>query len=1336
MIVVVGAVPAMADDWPTYRHDSSRSGLAESGPETPMPQRWVFEPQAPPTQAWAGPRDEPVEGNWEQHRVDYDAANHIVAVGDRVFLGSSGDSRVYCLDAETGRPVWSYMCGAPVRLAPSVHDGRVYFGSDDGHAYCVSAEDGSLIWRVAAGPDDAMCIGNERMISRWPIRTDVLIDGGVAYFGAGIFPHEGVYVSALDATTGEVIWRNDVLSQGSAGRNGFSPQGYILASATRLFIPSGRDLPAAFDRETGRQIFQSRDSWRSSGIVGGTYALLHGEHILVGANQAVAYSQDTGRGGFAWFPARRLVIGEEAAWMSTPTQVQSVTFEGYAEATRLTKAQERKRTAAKRKLSVVKKTLATYKKKPEDQQDADRLADLEEQVAEVQAEVEGTDTEIERLQAEGIEPSTAWSVDRVCTDALIVAGDLVFGGSDGVVVAFDAASGEEVWSAEVEGRARSLAVAGDALYVGTTDGLVYAFGQPLDGMAAAVPVDVVVAATTAPAFAAAADAIVSRSGVTRGYALVLGATDGSLACEIAARTEMKVYCLCPDDAALQRVRKTADARGMLGSRVWAERGDMAHMPYSSYFANLTVCESLIVDGTLPDVTPELVKRIKPCGGVVCIGRPANAPAAGVVASAAAWVKSLGLGDPQVDANGGHWTVLERGALSGAGDWTHQYADAANTTCGSDTIVKAPFRVLWYGDPGPDKMISRHARAAAPLVVNGRFFAQGYDNLMCYDAYNGLKYWERDIPGAKRGLNWAISRASNLCANQDAFFAAIGGRCLRLDPATGETVRIYDQPDAGDSPMFWNYVATVGDLLYGATGTTRALADDGSPAVFYGDQGRCSRLFALDLETGEPRWVHDADDEIYGITVSIGDGMIFFADSAVTDAEREEALAPRVAAMEELTGPDRKIAEERLAGAELVKAWCLDAETGEVIWSRPVDVTDCGGMSKLLITLYKDGVLVFCGAHYNGHYWHQFLGGEFGDRRVVALGATDGRTLWQKAIGYRIRPIIVGDMFVAEPWGFDLRTGDQRMRKHPLTGEETPWQFERSGHHCGCIAANNNTLFYRSWSLAYYDLIRDQGTAHSAGQRPGCWINFLPAAGLLIMPEASSGCQCLFSIVTTTVFEPYEGRREWGAFSSPGPHKPVREAHIDLGGPGDRRDDAGKLWLSYPRPSGRLKVPVDLQLTLAEDGGYFRNDADAVRIAGTGTPWVFGTGVAGLTGIDLPLLEAGSEPMVYTVRLHFADLADPQPGARVFDIKLQGRTVLEGLDIAAEARGEDRAVVKQFEGVKVRDALKIEFVPRTDATDPLTAPLLNAVELEGVPDPAMRAEVGNFEQPMQGRRVVV
>ncbi|MCD6360610.1 MAG: PQQ-binding-like beta-propeller repeat protein, partial [Armatimonadetes bacterium] len=801
-------------------------------------------------------------------------------------------------------------------------------------------------------------------------------------------------------------------------------------------------------------------------------------------------------------------------------------------------------------------------------------------------------------------------------------------------------------------------------------------------------------------------------------------------CEIARRSELKVYCQCPDDAAVQRVRKAADAAGLYGSRVWAERGDPAHMRYSSYFANLTVCESLITDGTLPDVTPELVKRIKPCGGVVYVGRPANAPkpASGRSADAVAWVKSLGLGEPQVVTQQGRWARLERGALPGAGDWTHQYADPGNTTCGNDTIVKAPLRVLWYGDPGPDKMISRHARSTAPLVVNGRFFVQGNNVLMCYDAYNGLKYWERQIPGALRG---AVSHlGSNICANQKNFFAAIGGRCLKLDPDTGETVFTYEQPEPREPLMFWGYAATVGDLLFGASGTTEALDASGAPQRYNRDTGRSTRIFALDIETGQPRWVHNAVGEIRNITISIGDGKVFFADNAVTDAEREEALAPRREAMNKLTGPDRDLAQQRLARAEVVKAVCLDAQTGKVIWSRPVDVTDCGGVSRLLITEYSRGVLVFCGAHGNGHMWRQFLGGEYADRRVVALDAGDGHLLWQKAIGYRIRPLIVGDKLIAEPWAFDLKTGEQVMREHPLTGEEVPWQFERPGHHCGCIAANPNTLFFRSYSLGYYDLVRDQGTTHFSGQRSGCWVNFLPAAGLLVMPEASSGCQCLFAIQCTTVLEPWEGGRDWGLFSSPGPHRPVRHAHIDIGGPGDRRDEAGNLWLAYPRPGSRMKVPLDMQLTLDPNCGYFRNDADAVRVAGTDTPWIFGTGVAGITRLMMPLVDAGSEPMNYTVRLHFADTANTEPGRRVFDIKLQGQTVLEGFDPAREAGGASRAVVRQFDNVRVRRALDIEFVPRTAVDDPLTAPLLNAIELEGVVPPEMQVEVGRFDAPME------
>ena len=47
------------------------------------------------------------------------------------------------------------------------------------------------------------------MISRWPIRTGVLVLGDVAYFAAGMWPSEGIYLWALDAATGRRIWCND-----------------------------------------------------------------------------------------------------------------------------------------------------------------------------------------------------------------------------------------------------------------------------------------------------------------------------------------------------------------------------------------------------------------------------------------------------------------------------------------------------------------------------------------------------------------------------------------------------------------------------------------------------------------------------------------------------------------------------------------------------------------------------------------------------------------------------------------------------------------------------------------------------------------------------------------------------------------------------------------------------------------------------------------------------------------------------------------------------------------------------------------------------------------------
>ncbi|MCH7559371.1 MAG: PQQ-like beta-propeller repeat protein, partial [Planctomycetes bacterium] len=329
---------ASAADWPTYRHDNARTGSTSESLATPLSLQWIYTPAHPPRPAWSGPAKRPREGFEQRHRVIFDDAFQVAAVGNMVYFGSSSDNKVYALDAVTGHERWSFFTGGPVRLAPVVWKGRVFVGSDDGFVYCLNAKSGKLVWKVRGGPNGEKLIGSGRMISRWPIRTGVLVDAGIVYFGAGIFPHENVYLCAVRADDGTIIWKNGSISEQDAYRKEFTPQGYLLATSTRLFVPSGRGLPVGFDRATGREVFKSSYGWRgeqAGGIIGGTYALLADEQIYTGTqHHLLALNQKTGRVGFGWFPGRRLAVVGNMAYMATGRQLMAMDRTKYAEASR------------------------------------------------------------------------------------------------------------------------------------------------------------------------------------------------------------------------------------------------------------------------------------------------------------------------------------------------------------------------------------------------------------------------------------------------------------------------------------------------------------------------------------------------------------------------------------------------------------------------------------------------------------------------------------------------------------------------------------------------------------------------------------------------------------------------------------------------------------------------------------------------------------------------------------------------------------------------------------------------------------------------------------------
>jgi outer membrane protein assembly factor BamB len=1331
-------IPAKAD-WPTYLHDNSRVGHTAESLTAPLVKRWEFASPVAPRLAWPGEEGRDFEGYHMTNRVRFDEVFHTVIAGERVYFGSSVDGRVHCRNLTTGREEWTFFTNGPIRLAPMIADGRLFVGSDDGHAYCLDAATGKLIWNLRAGPNDELILARGRMTSRWPIRPGVLVDGGIAYFGAGVFPHENVYLYAVEAATGKVGWKNDAISQADAGRNELSPQGYLLATKDILFVPSARALSVAFDRASGQELKRTAGTWRG---IGGTKALLADNQIYaVGEHQILATEQTSGKTGFGWFRGTQMTLAGDMGYFADGKEIVAVDRIVYAAGSRerykaetamTTLANFLKKhpalaalkdvTTAEQELKTAQKDLAALESAGKTGTAAHQAAQAAAAVAEKAFTDAGKLYEAKRADYQAKKEQLAtqqkalashppagvkWRAPITHESALILAGKTLIAGGQGEVVCLDADSGTPVAKLAVEGDARGLAASGGHLLVSTTAGKIYAFADAsrtsLPEVAGSEP------ATADPfpkdelsaLYAAAAESILKQTGLQRGFCLVAGSEQGRLAYEIAKHSDLIVYGVEADARKVTAAREALVKTGLYGSRVILDHVDLNVVPYGSYFANLIVSDTVLLTGEVPGAPADVARCLKPLGGVICLGLPVGAADSlkdTAKPNIASWLAATKLSDEKarIETDGG-WSRLVRAALPGAGAWSHQYGSATNTSSNDDQRIKGGLGVLWYGDPGPGKMVNRHNGAVGPLSVNGRLFIQGEESVMAFDAYNGRQLWEVKNPGAIRTGVYNAREPGNMAASNDALFMLLDEKCIQFDAASGKIVRTFAVPGTdADKELQWGYIAYQDGLLYG-TATKRVAkaaeaARRGAKVAISTDE-----IFAYEVESGALKWSHQGQ-YISHVSIAIGDGHVFFIDSSLTPEQREELLRQDKTDLAKLTGKAQKIAEERIKKADLRLAVALDAATGRQLWEKPVDVTDCSeiGIGGGGLTLmYQNGHLVLGGANANGHYWQQFLAGEFSRRRLVVLDSNSGEKLWAKDANYRHRPIIIGNDIIAEPWAYDLYSGAQKTRTHPLTGEQTPWMFARPGHHCGAISATPNMMFFRSKSTAYYNLDNDQGTQHFAGQRLGCWINTIPANGLVMIPEASAGCVCLFSIAATIVFEPREHRMEWGVYGATGAKLPVQHMALNLGAPGDRRDSHGKLWLSYPRPSSRsgIDLPLDIKPKFGKEVDYFSANENSHTIANTDTPWVFTSGARGLTRADIPLIGKDQPAATYTVRLYFSALENDKPGQRVFDILLQGKAVAKDFDLVAKAGGTNHAFVTEFHDIPVTDNLVIGLPAR-------------------------------------------
>ena len=176
-------VQVQAGDWPQFRYDIGRT--AASPDELPANLELCW------TRTLPAPRPAfPYEV-----RLAYDASYEPVVLGKTMFVPSMVNDTVTALDTETGVERWRFFAEGPVRFAPVAWEGKVYFVSDDGYLYCLDARDGSLRWKFRGLPEDKQdrkVIGHGRLVSLFPARGGPVLNNGVVYFAAGLWPTEGV----------------------------------------------------------------------------------------------------------------------------------------------------------------------------------------------------------------------------------------------------------------------------------------------------------------------------------------------------------------------------------------------------------------------------------------------------------------------------------------------------------------------------------------------------------------------------------------------------------------------------------------------------------------------------------------------------------------------------------------------------------------------------------------------------------------------------------------------------------------------------------------------------------------------------------------------------------------------------------------------------------------------------------------------------------------------------------------------------------------------------------------------------------------------------------------
>ena len=850
-VLTVSCQVAWAADWPQFRYGPNRGASSSEQLAPTLHLQWEREFNAP-SPAYPG-----------DVRLRYDATYEPVVMGRTLFVPSMVTDSVTALDTASGEVRWQYFTGGPVRFAPIVTSDAVYFGSDDGFLYCLDPSNGKLRWKVSGRPaelKDRTLLGNRRLIPIWPVRGGPVLHDGIIYFAVGLWPEDKVFVNAIRATSGQLVWRNGEsskvakanLDHGVQQETGLTPQGYMAVLDGQLIAPCGTQLPAVFNLKTGK-LEKYTTGW------GGRVGLPKGTWFVAGSGQLLSHSGDLYD---MRRPSDERFKGSGSQESTPPSDFKSKLYPGFL--TRIQIEPTNQKSIGEFRRPVFSNETMFY---------TDNGI-----VAEDVTEIKLTPRKADPRREKDKYPDR-WQADfpqrwKLATDlrVRIQAGNRIYATAMGKVAAIDLpANGEDPkisWQATIEGDPVSLVAANGHLFVTTRSGRLYAFGPNR----VAEPVT---HAKPSPPKAANEDAqrIIKATGVKSGYCLVLGLKNGELA--EALSQQFTVIAIDNNATRIDDLRRRWHSQGIYGSRITVLKGDPLTYSLPPFLATLVVTEtnrrfnSEAGEGPLARV----YHALRPYGGTACL------PVAKEIRQA--WKDSATDYSNSEVREAGRWLLLSRnGALPKSADWSHSAGGSGNTGSSEDRFLRGPLGLLWY-----DGSIrwQRQPGKTEVRVAGGRIFVRA-DRMLAIDVFTGRRLWDQPLPQAA-----GAGKVGEFVATEDAVYVAAGRSCVVLDAVTGKQKALFQLPDE----------------ISGALVRLRLWKD-----FLVSDLGK--KVICLDRRTGKLLWTFEASRA--DLSVAVGGNRVFVSE--LLNARRGETVKKsgvKTYALEVATG---KMSWQGAGGAEL------------------------------------------------------------------------------------------------------------------------------------------------------------------------------------------------------------------------------------------------------------------------------------------------------------------------------------------------------------------------------------------------------------------------------------